>query len=382
MIIYFENKLSANLPMTAFELQDILDRLRSADSVVDFRISEHENMDLPKSQCRDFTADIYKLNLFAERFERLEYPERAAMESLLASNPECEFEDMLLMTYGLDSVPVWPCKDYYELGEAMIENDMVEELRELPDEYIDLIDREKIGRLVHGKDNGMFVHGYYCVPSNYETPDINIEFGKPENCFFRLLIAPKPTGSESTEQFAQWLSLPCKNLNDIAKDLGIGRVQDMVSYDIQSSLPQITASSENMNHIDELNDLAKKLSTLSHADFVKLKAVMESQEFTEISDAAECLNCLDSYGFVGNICSADEFGKEYLSRNLPTNFDLSVLEEMDLQDFGNKILNCKGAVKTSYGVVCGNNMDLFSALTVQPEQEEVQEWNMETEMSL
>ncbi len=49
------------------------------------------------------------------------------------------------------------------------------------------------------------------------------------------------------------------------------------------------------------------------------------------------------------------------------------LEEMDLQDFGNKILNCKGAVKTSYGVVCGNNMDLFSALTVQPEQEEVQE---------
>lgn len=381
MIIYFENKLSANLPMTAFELQDILDRLRSADSVVDFRISEHENMDLPKSLCRDFTADIYKLNLFAERFERLEYPERAAMESLLASNPECEFEDMLLMTYGLDSVPVWPCKDYYELGEAMIENDMVEELRELPDEYIDLIDREKIGRLVHGKDNGMFVHGYYCVPSNYETPDINIEFGKPENCFFRLLIAPKPTGSESTKRIAQWLSLPCnkEHLNDIAKDLGIGRVQDMVYYDFQSALPRITVSSENMNHIDELNDLAKKLSTLSHADFVKLKAVMESQEFTEISDAAECLNCLDSYGFVGNICSADEFGKEYLSRNLPTNFDLSVLEEMDLQDFGNKILNCKGTVKTSYGVVY---MDLFSALTVQPEQEEVQEWNMETGMSL
>lgn len=382
MIIYFENKLSANLPMTAFELQDILDRLRSADSVVNFRISVYENMNLPKNLCRDFTADFYKLNLFVNRYESLKFPEKAAMESLIIANPDSSIDDMLVMTYGLDSVPVWPCKDYYELGEAMIENDMAEELKELPDEYIDLIDCDKIGRLVHGKDNGMFVHGYYCVPSNYETPDINIEFGKPENCFFRLLIAPKPTGSESTEQFAQWLSLPCKNLNDIAKDLGIGRVQDMVSYDIQSSLPQITASSENMNHIDELNDLAKKLSTLSHADFVKLKAVMESQEFTEISDAAECLNCLDSYGFVGNICSADEFGKEYLSRNLPTNFDLSVLEEMDLQDFGNKILNCKGAVKTSYGVVCGNNMDLFSALTVQPEQEEVQEWNMETGMSL
>lgn len=382
MKIYFENKLSANLPMTVFELQDILDRLRSADSVVNFRISVCENMNLPKNFCRDFTADIYKLNLFVNRYESLEYPERAAMESLLIANPDSSIDDMLVMTYGLDSVPVWPCKDYYELGEAMIENDMAEELKELPDEYIDLIDRDKIGRLVHGKDNGMFVHGYYCVPSNYETPDINIEFGKPENCFFRLLIAPKPTDGESTEQFAQWLSLPCKNLNDIAKDLGIDRVQDMVYYDFQSSLPRITTHNfKNMNHIKELNALAEKLSTLPHSEFIKLKAVMESQEITEISDAAECLNCLDSYGFVGNICSADEFGKEYLSRNLPTNFDLSVLEEMDLQDFGNKILlNCKGAVKTSYGVVCSNNMDLFSAITVQPEQEEVQELSMETGM--
>lgn len=382
MKIYFENKLSANLPMTIFELQDILDRLRSADSVVNFRISVYENMNLPKNLCRDFTADIYKLNLFVNRYESLEYPERAAMESLLIANPDSSIDDMLVMTYGLDSVPVWPCKDYYELGEAMIENDMAEELKELPDEYFDLIDCDMIGILVHGKDNGMFVHGYYCVPSNYEKPDINIEFGKPENCFFRLLIAPKPTDGESTEQFAQWLSLPCKNLNDIAKDLGIDRVQDMVSYDFQSSLPQITASSENMNHIEELNALAEKLSTLSHADFVKLKAVIESQEFTEISDAAECLNCLDSYGFSADCHTKDEYGREYLRRNLQPDFDLSVLEDIYLYDFGNKILNCKGAVKTSYGVVCGNNMDLFSAITIQPEQKEVQELSMETGMSL
>lgn len=57
--------------------------------------------------------------------------------------------------------------------------------------------------------------------------------------------------------------------------------------------------------------------------------------------------------------------KNGMSKDFPMTV-LSLLEEMDLQDFGNKILNCKGAVKTSYGVVCGNNMDLFSALTVQP----------------
>ena len=48
--------------------------------------------------------------------------------------------------------------------------------------------------------------------------------------------------------------------------------------------------------------------------------------------------------------------KNGMSKDFPMTV-LSLLEEMDLQDFGNKILNCKGAVKTSYGVVCGNNMD-------------------------
>ena len=73
--------------------------------------------------------------------------------------------------------------------------------------------------------------------------------------------------------------------------------------------------------------------------------------------------------------------KNGMSKDFPMTV-LSLLEEMDLQDFGNKILNCKGTVKTSYGVIYGKNMDLFSAITLQPEQEEIQEWNMETGMSL
>lgn len=37
----------------------------------------------------------------------------------------------------------------------------------------------------------MFINEHYCVTSGYEPPDINIEIGRPENCFFRLLIVPE-----------------------------------------------------------------------------------------------------------------------------------------------------------------------------------------------
>lgn len=114
MRIYLKNNgyaLSAKFPMTVFEIEDALDKLKQKDSLVRFEISEYDNMEQPMSICgRDFSADIYRLNLFAER---LEFMEMTAFKSLLAYNPECDFKDMLLMTYGLDSVMVYPCQNCY-----------------------------------------------------------------------------------------------------------------------------------------------------------------------------------------------------------------------------------------------------------------------------
>ena len=149
-----------DFPMTVFELQDTLDQIKITenDSKVLFKISKYDNMKLPQNLCeQEFSADIYKIYLFAERYEKLDEPNCAALKSLLSAYPESSFEDLLLMTYGLDSVPVYRCSSLEELGKAMIENDMVEELKELPDEYIDFIDREKIGRLMQERDCGMFI---------------------------------------------------------------------------------------------------------------------------------------------------------------------------------------------------------------------------------
>lgn len=381
MKILINNKndiLVKDFPMSVFDIQDTLDILGVPhDRNITFVIFQTENSKLPSALFnRRYTADIYKLDLFAERIEKLNNMEMTAFKSLLTADPDSDFDDMLLMTYGLDCVPVWPCSDLAELGEAMIENDMVEELSELSDELIDLIDREKIGRLCQNREDGVFVDGYYCVPSSYEPPDINIEIGEPERCFFRLLIAPAPINDESTEQFAQWLSLPCEkeNLNDIAKDLGIGRVHDMVYYDFQSSLP--TISDENfgdMHRIDELNDLAQRLSELSDHDFVKLKAVMENEKICEISDTIECIEHLSEYDFDMLITNEGKFGRTYFAKNMLTNFDNSVLDKIDLYDFSEKILEQIGGKITSYGAISGRGQELYSSITVQREQAQTEE---------
>lgn len=373
MRVYLKNNgyaVSEKFPMTVFEMEDVLDKLKQKESVVRFEISEHDNMDFPFALCRrDFSADIYRLNLFAERIENLNSSEMTAFKSLLKAKPESDFEDILKMTYGLDSVMVYPCSGCRELGETVIENEMMPELEGCSDEILQLLDTEKVGQLMQEREGGVFINEHYCVTSGYEPPDINIEIGRPKSCFFRMLIVPE---EEKIEQ-AKWVSLPCEK-----EDLS--EVYNGICLDFQSSLPMITEEYfSDMKLIDELNYLAQKLSELSKTDFVKLKAVMEAENKHEIYEAFYCIRDLNEYEFDINVSDQSEFGRAYLSRNLPENFDISMLESMDLFDFGQGILSHNHGEVTSYGAISGRGQELYSALTVQPEQQLEEEFEEDIE---
>ena len=364
--------LSAEFPMTVFEMQDALDKLKIPDnkSIVAFEISEYDNMEFPFALClRDFSTDIYRLNLFAERLERLNFSEITAFRSLLKVNPESNFEDILKMTYGLDSVMIYPCSDCRELGETVIENEMMPEIESCSDKILELLDREKIGKIMQEREGGVFINEHYCVTSGYETPDIHIEIGRPESCFFRLLIVPM---EEKIEQ-AQWISLPCET--EITADFYNG-----ICLDFQSALPNLRF--DDAHKIDMLNELAEQTAQLSHNDFVKLKAVMESEKIHEISDALNCIKHLSKYEFDAAVQDYSEFGKAYLARNLPVDFDISVLEGIDLYDFSSKILKQTGGEVTSYGVVSARGQSLYSALSVQQEEQLAEELEEDFEMGM
>ncbi len=346
-------------PMNVFEIQDTLDRLKIPDDkpIVRFEISEYDNMDFPFELClRDFSADIYRLNLFAERLENLNFSEMTAFRSLLKINPESSFEDILKMTYGLDSVMIYPCSDCHELGEMVIENDLMPEIENCSNEILELLDREKVGRLMREREGGVFINERYCVTSGYEPPNINIEIGRPENCFFRLLIAPDSTKKEQSH----WVTLPCERAK-------LFEIYDGVCLEFQSSLPSVQFS--DTHQIGKLNELSECLSHLYHGNFVKLKAVMELENIHEISDVIDCIGRLDEYQFDRNIFDQSEFGRAYLLKNIHKNFDCSAFKDMNLYDFGQVILERKQGEITSYGALSGKGQELYSALTVQSEQQ-------------
>lgn len=350
-------------PMNIFEIRDTLDRLKIPDDkpIVDFEISEYDNMEFPFALCRrNFSADIYRLNLFAERMENLDLSEMTAFRSLLIANPESSFEEILKMTYGLDSVMIYPCSDCRELGETVIENELMPELESCSDDILELLDCEKVGQLMRKREGGVFINEHYCVTSGYEPPDIHIEIGRPENCFFRLLVVPV---EEKIEQ-ARWISLPCEG--EIPSEIYNG-----ICLDFQSTLPNLKF--DDAHKIDTLNELAERISQFSHDNFVKLKAVIELENIHEIPNALDCIGRLDEYQFDRNILDQSDFGREYLLKNIHKNFDFSAVEDMNLCDFGRVILERKYGEITSYGAISGRGQDLYSVLTVQHEQTQTEE---------
>ena len=127
--------------------------------------------------------------------------------------------------------------------------------------------------------------------------------------------------------------MPCET--EITADFYHG-----ICLDFQSALPNLKF--DDTSKIDKLKELAEQISELSHNDFVKLKAVMEAENIHDIAETLDCIGRLSEY---------------QLDRNIS-----------DSSDLGQVILERKQGEITSYGAISGRGQELYSVLTVQPEQ--------------
>lgn len=377
---YGDKEVRWGLPVSAIHLQDILDRMNVPNGrEIECRFSKYDLIDLPGSVLgKWYKADIYKLNAFAERYDQLEEFQKVGFKSVLIKRPDSSIDDMLVMTYGIEGVPVYPVNDYSELGEMAVDSEMLPELVDCSDEVIKLLDMEKVGKLIAEREGGLMLDGYYCVPSSYEEPDISIDIEVPDKMFFRVLAA---SSSADTDQ-AQWFSLPddIRQLREFAAEWNAAPEQ-MYYKEVESALPMISDSAyQECGWISEMIALSERLADMPREQIVKLKAVMEAENIQTFSGAREAIDSLNEYDFDAIVQDESQFGKVYACRVFPINFDWSILENCDMYDFGREVLTKKGGGITEYGAVSGRGQKLYTTLTAAPEiAEELTEDKSETE---
>ena len=343
--------VTVQLPKTPLELYDILDRLGTDNKYCNVYIIIDDER-IPDEMCKGgLYDDLFKLNLLAQRLEQLTPSYTAGFKAVLMAHGDYNLNDLILVTYGLEAYPIYPCRNYAELGEVVIDNDMISEVENCPDELVEYLDKAAIGRLAAEQFKGTFVGGYYCEVADYEPPDLEINIGKPSRNEFQILIG-------ETEKSAQWYALPYN-----------GDFTEEKVYELRSPLPYI----DRVENISKLNELAEKVAALDDADLVKLKAVMELGEIENEEGAIEVIDSLSEFEFDPLPRDENSYGKKYLQKLLPQEFDIEGLRASNLADIGNRILCAKGGMVTSYGIISGQGQKLYTPIYTEQEQTEDEE---------
>ena len=213
---------------------------------------------------------LEELNFLAKRIEEIasdkeDFTSIIAYRALL-QKPFDTIREAINRTYNLQTVPVYPCKNLYAYGEIVLENQMLEELDDVPDEVYDLLDPDKVGRAMMEREGGVFIGEYYAIPDSYE-PYLEYDDELPERMedwIFRLEITGNPAENEDiSEKVSEVLTLPADEeyMRQLAEKVGEKHIDECVYVGFESAIPQIREDCfESMENIYELNDIVRKFS--------------------------------------------------------------------------------------------------------------------------
>jgi hypothetical protein len=384
---YFYESLP--LPATDFQIRDAMHKVRVRSGMLaPNQISVYDCRIIPQlEEARFDSPTLDELNFLAKRLAALDENEVAVMKALvpkyiMADEDELvSLKDLINMTYGLQNVSVLSnVGNDIDLGEFVIETGMQGDVASVPDNATYLLDKAQIGRLQRQMDGGVFVGNLYVCTDHFEMPKvydgITLPESEPEQWYaFRLLVAEAPKGNETNYDFAEWISLPMqqKQMQEVAARHNARSLGDLVYYDLESSIPQITSEDfATMHDIEMLNDLAKRMAEMSPEEQITFKAALEASRehginFDDIFNIAHNLHKFE----IAPLCdSADSFFKEYLLTHMDTKFDERWLDNLHCGNEGNKLLSKLGATITDYGVISSWGGSLYKLVPFEQEQPE------------
>ena len=385
------------LPAKPHEIQDACHKLRitqNRDSNLRMEVCSCEIL----PELTDILLDspsMEEMNFLAQRLTQLSDSEAIALRGVWQRLDKAGYleepvraMDLINMTYGLENVMVASCvSNDRDLGEFVLENDLDEDIANLPDEMVEMLDQEAVGQRHRESEGGVFIGYHYVVAGEYQLHQIydgvRLPAQEQEKPFvFRLQVAESPV-NDSTETMgtAEWISLPIDRdqADRIAQKHNEGCIEDCTFYGFESIIPQITADHYgDMLCFVRLNRLAQEIAQMKPSEQVKLKAVLEHEKPGTMEAVQEVVDHLREYQLDNRIGDADSYFKEYLLRHLDARFDARWLDGLAVCTEGTNLMQRLGAAETDYGIVSARGGQLYALVPF--EQEQVQEKAMEMTM--
>nr|WP_325215152.1 antirestriction protein ArdA [uncultured Oscillibacter sp.] len=346
-----------DLPAAPYEVQDALDRLRLGEnSSMVWEITEYPRFEELKTLI-DRSGSLYELNALAQKLSELDETQGAIFAGLVkmenAKGP-IPLPRLIDLAYSTDCCHV--CHDALndsQLGRIRAESGCVPGLDKLTKEAFEILDFEQIGRRARVSEKGVFVKRSMDHPGGYVALDSPLmETAKtldltPKTPDYAMLL--EVSYGDSSVQ----LKLPAseQELEAVPQALDEPDWLDLTWTCLDCKVPSLADAVSEARDIHSVNDFAKMLAEMDHEDIVTYKALLEASNCQDLLRAGLLADQIPKYIFSPQFSSPEEMAKEELSVLLCDPDAETILPYVNLQKYGEALIEKSRAELTGYGLI-------------------------------
>lgn len=349
------------LPASLYEIDDAIERCRGyldKTDIMPFGISDCEKVPLLR-ELRFDSPNLYELNFLAKQISEFDNTQLAAYNALLPLVVGEEYEsdfislkDLINLTYSVDDYSVASnISNDTELGEMLVDNNMVEDIEKLSEEIIELLDYKKVGEAHRISENGVYVNGFYVSREGFKLKEENIPIHELDNYIFRFHLS-------RYDGIPLWINVPLDESSE--QILKNANADDFNLVDFISAIPQIEKYSDEMHpkitmaEINRIDKLCQSFMSLDEIQSIKFKAALcfeDIQTLDEIDKINLIMKNADSYNLKSfNVFSSD-FAMDYLKQHLDESFPKEYMELINTQALGDRLMDEYCGKYTPYGIL-------------------------------
>jgi len=372
------------LPASPYELLDALDKLRlSGENKARFRVDEYYRF---RSVAPFLSAseDLLELNALAQKLSGLNDRQAVAFEGLLDIESRLLKEAPFGLLGLIDIAHSTDCCHVVDealndsqLGRFCAENGFVPGADTLPDTIFDLLDFERIGREHRRSANGVLVErnddhpgGYVERHSDLVRVYLDLALRQPD---YTVLLEvskgffndPDYDSSKTTQ-----LKLPAasETLSAALDAVDVWDWREAGWCCLDCRVPSLMDVLSDEDDIHTIDQMARRLADMDPKTLDAYKALLEAADCKSLQQAEQLMDSLDQYIFSPQYGSPVDVAKGELSVILCEKEREEISPYLDLQKYGQSLIQLCGGVLTDYGLIERKDGQPIQTMEDQPRQ--------------
>ena len=345
------NHAELELPATPWEMVDAMDRLRLSEGQEPYwQVEDMGRYEFLAPHLDGY--DLYQFNALAEQLSTFNAADAIAFEGLVQMEiDELTVQRMLDLAYSVDCCHVVPeVRDDTALGRFYVENDFLPELEKVPDKVLEMLDYEKIGKMMRQGENSVITpHGY--VERHSELKQAPADLGKPPRkpaYMMRFLC--------SNEHQTVPLNLPASQakLNTVLTRLALDNWQEAHLECEDTAMPEMWSFTDMAyDGMEQINRFAQCLEELDrNNELIKFKAVASQLDIRSLDDALALAEHLSEYALEPGLYSLEGLAREELSVIVGDPDGDLLMRYLNMDAYGAALLWRDKGVFSDYGYIC------------------------------